>query len=147
MGVYTRFKRDSDGLRKLVELLETTPSVRRKKMIDVGMAEDPDYTERALTLMLTFEDILKLPEMELAELCGTAQPRTIAMAICQQPAEIKDRFIKCCKPPVAAEVRDLMGMNVQLREIGGAQLKMIEVTRSLERKGLLKTKRIPQQSV
>ena len=48
MGVYTRFKRNPDGLRQLVELLESTPSSRRQKMIDVGMQEDPDYTKQAL---------------------------------------------------------------------------------------------------
>jgi flagellar motor switch protein FliG len=147
MGVYTRFKRTSDGFRKLVELLETTPAVRRKKMIDVGMAEDPDYTERALALVLNFEDILNLPEMELAELCGATQPRTLAIAISQQPAETKDRFVKCCKLPVAVELRDYLGMEVKLREVGAAQLKVIEVARSLERKGFLKTKRIPLQAL
>jgi hypothetical protein len=32
---------------------------------------------------------------------------------------------------------------VGLREIGGAQLKLVEVTRKLEKQGLVKTKQIP----
>jgi len=32
---------------------------------------------------------------------------------------------------------------VNLREVGGAQLKLIEISRELERKGYIKTKRIP----
>ncbi len=142
MGVYSRYKQDPEGFRKLVELLETTPTARRQKMIDVGMTEDPEYTERAVKLMMNFQDILELPEPELAEVCATAQPRTIAMAISQLPPETKDRFLRCCKPPVAIGVRDYFGMAPTLSEIGGAQLKMIEVARSLEKRGFVKKKRI-----
>jgi hypothetical protein len=46
LGVYSRFKKSAHGFRKLVELLETTPAARRKKMVEVGMLKDPDYTER-----------------------------------------------------------------------------------------------------
>jgi flagellar motor switch protein FliG len=145
MGVLTRYKKDPDGFRKFVELLETTPSARRQKMIDVSMAEDPEYTESAMKLMFVFQDVLGLPDLELAEVCATAQPRTIAMAISQLNPEVRDRFIKCSKPPVAVEVRDYLSANnaAALRDVGGAQLKMIEVTRSLEKRGLIKTKRIP----
>lgn len=143
MGVYSRFKKSPDGFRQLVELLESTPMSRRQKMIDVGMAEDQDYTRRAMEYILTFEDVLKLPDSELAEVCNTAQGRTLAMAIAQLPKEIQERFVRCCKPPKGAEVRDFLGTPPQLREIGGAQLKLVEVTRSEERKGHVKTKRIP----
>ena len=74
MSVYARFKRTQEGFRSLIELLETTPMSRRQKMIDVGMAEDPVYTEKALSYVLTFEDVIQLPDLELAELiireCG-----------------------------------------------------------------------------
>ncbi len=143
MGVYSRFKKSPDGFRQLVELLESTPMSRRQKMIDVGMAEDADYTRRAMEYILTFEDVLKLPEGELAEVCNAAQGRTLAMAIAQQPKEVQDRFVRCCKPAKGVEVKDFLGSKIELREIGGAQLKLVEVTRSEERKGHVKTKRIP----
>lgn len=143
MGVYTRFKRDPNGFRALVELLESTPMVRRKKMIEVGMAEDPDFTEKALKYVFTFEDILKLPEMELADLMAKAPPRTISYAIKELGPEVRERFLKCCKPPVMAEVKDLFEAKIGPREIGGAQLKMIEYARQLEKVGYIKTKRIP----
>ncbi len=143
MGVYTRFKRNPEGFRALVELLETTPSSRRQKMIDIGMQEDPEYTERAMQFMLTFRDIIELPDMELAELMAKAPARMIAYSLNTAPPEISQRFLKCCKPPVAAEVRDFMSVKIGSREIGGAQLKLVETARELEKLGLLKTKRIP----
>jgi flagellar motor switch protein FliG len=143
MSVYARFKRDHDGFRKLVELLESTPASRRQKMIDVGMEEDADYTTKAMQYILDFQDIIDLPEMELAEVCAKAPPRMIAYAISQLSQDVQDRFLKVCKPKVLGEVRDLMVVQVGLREIGGAQIRVIESARELERAGYVRTKRIP----
>ena len=144
MGVYTRFKREAGGFRKLVELLESSPAVRRKKMIEVGMAEDAEYTRQALAFMLNFEDILGLPDMELAEVIAHApSPRTIAFAIRPLPEDIHRKFIRNSKPTVGAELRDLVTMEVALRDVGAAQLKLIEIARALERKGRVSVKKIP----
>jgi len=144
MGVYTRFKRTPDGFRQLVELIETTPAARRKKMIDVGMQEDPDYTQEALSYMMTFEDILALPDNELAELLSKAAPRTVAFAIKATGDDVKTRFIKCAKAPANGEIKDYLGATCSLSETGGAQFKLIEIARLLEKKGFIKTKHIPE---
>lgn len=143
MGVYSRYKRDSGGFRKLVELLETTPSVRRQKMIDIGMEEDPDYTQQAMEYMMNFHDVLKMEDMELAEIMAKAPPRMIAYAILEQPQDVQERFLRCSKPHVASEVKDYLGVKVTAREIGGAQLKLVSTARELEKAGKIKTKRIP----
>lgn len=147
MSVYARFKRSPDGFRKLVELLETTPVSRRQKMIEVGMAEDAAYTEKALRYVMDFKDIINLPDMELAEVCAKAPPRMIAFAICQLDEDVKQKFLRSCKPKVLAEVRDWIETKVGLREIGGAQLKVIESARELERSGFVRTKKIPLETV
>ena len=81
MSVYSRYKRDPDGFRKLVELLETTPKERRERMIEVGKKEDYDYTEKALSYLMTFKDILEMKDEELAEVLVKAPPRMIAISI------------------------------------------------------------------
>jgi len=145
MGIYSRFKRAQDGFRALVELLESTPITRRQKMIDAGMAEDPAYTEQALKYVLSFEDVIQLPDLELAEVVAAAPPRIMAYAISQTSDEVKNRFLSNAQPRVRAEIKDYLSVQVGLRELGGAQLKIVEVTRQLERRGLIKTKRIPLQ--
>jgi flagellar motor switch protein FliG len=143
MGVYTRFKRNPDGLRQLVELLESTPGSRRQKMIDVGMQEDAEYTQKALSFVMKFEDVTKLPDMELSEVLSETPPRLSGLAIYSASQEVKDRFLAKAKPKVAAEMKEALDTpNVTPAQIGGGQLKMIEVTRKLEKKGLVKTKRI-----
>lgn len=142
MSVYARFKRNPEGLRQLVELLESTPSVRRKKMIDVGMAEDPDYTEKALKLCFSFEDILGLPDGELCEVMAKAPTRSIAYAISSFDQAVKDRFLRCTPPRRMGEVKEYLEEKVGPREIGGGQMKLIESARQCEKAGLIRTKRI-----
>lgn len=143
MGVYSRFKKNPEGFRALVELLETTPASKRERMIEVGMAEDAEYTLKALKHMMTFDDVLNLSESELAELVATAPPKMIGFAIHKSDEETQKRFLRCARPGVIAQIREALEVeNVGLREVGGAQLKVIESARALERKGLVKVKRI-----
>lgn len=143
MSVYSRYKREQSGFRSLVELLESTPVARRQKMIDVGMQEDPVYTQLAMQYMLTFEDVLALPDLELAEVVATAPVRMTAYAICRAAPETKERFLRNSPPQVAGELRDLMDVKAGLSEIGGAQLRLVAVTRQLEKRGLIQMKKIP----
>lgn len=145
MSVYARFKKDPDGFRHIVELLESTPASRRQKMIDVGMQEDADYTKRAIEAMFTFHDVMKLPDMELSEMLATVPGQVTGYAIHAASQEVKDRFISQAQPRVAAEIKEYLEMpSVSLMQIGGAQLRLIEAARKLERQGLIKTKHIPQ---
>lgn len=143
MSVYTRFKRAQGGFRQLIELWETTPIERRKRMIEIGMEEDPAYTQKAMDLVMTFHDVLGLGEMELAELVAITPPRMIAFALGNAEADTRERFVRCAKPAIASEIRDFFNQQIGPREIGGAQLKVVEKLRELERKGIVKVKRIP----
>lgn len=143
MGIYTRYKKAPEGFRQLIELLESTPAIRRQKMIEAGMAEDPEYTEAALKYIFTFEDVLALPDNEMAELVNQVPPRVTAFAVAKLSDEVKERMFKCGSPRMASEIREYLSGNVELRDVGGAQLKMIEGLRKLEKRGMIKTKRIP----
>ncbi len=136
------YKRNPEGLRRLVELLESTPLERRQKMIDAGIKEDKHYTDLALSLMLSFADIVNMPDAELAEVAAISPPRTLAAAIFQQPEDVRKRFFLCSPAKIRGDLKDYMTHEFTLREVGGARLKLVEITRSLERKGLIQTKRI-----
>src|SRR3989338_2224978 len=144
MNVYIRYKRPG-GFRILVELLESTAAAKREKMIHVGMLEDPQFTQKALSLMITFEDILKLNDVELSEVMAKAIPRISAAALWGLPKEVRTRFLQYSPPRVAIEIRDMYSTGIEFgpREVTGARLKMVEVARSLERAGILSLKKIP----
>ena len=143
MSVYSRYKRDPDGLRKLVELLEVTPLWQRNKMIRVGQEEDPDYTARALSLMFTFEDIERLSDAQLAELLSLAPPRLTGCAVSKSPQELQQRFLKNALPNVFGQLKESMMTDVPLKHVGAAQLKVVMAMRQLEKRGMIKLKKIP----
>lgn len=146
MGVYTRYKREQDGFRKLVELLESTPMSKRERMIDVGMEEDPEYTQKALSYCITFEDVVNVSDMELAEITSACPPRMTGLAIAGLSEEIKARVLKNTMPKFVQDIKDAMEEKAHMREVGGAKLKLITVARELERKGHIKLKQIPRVS-
>jgi flagellar motor switch protein FliG len=143
MSVYSRYKRDPEGLRKLVELLETTPLHQRKKMIQVGQAEDPVYTEKAISFVFTFEDVFAFSDIELTELIEICPTRVLGCALSKASKEIQNRFLKCCGPGNFAELKAWMATETTLRQVGAAQLRVVEAIRQLEKRGVVKRKRIP----
>ncbi|MBN23041.1 MAG: hypothetical protein CL678_17280 [Bdellovibrionaceae bacterium] len=143
MGIYSRYKRDPDGFRKLVELLETTPVTRRQKMIDVGMDEDPVYTQKALEFMLTFKDLLEMEETELMEVLAEAPVKMSAISVSKLDEKIKEHFIKCTPVRFVSEFKEYSEIEYSLSEVGGAQLKLVSAARRLEKINKIKTKKIP----
>ncbi len=143
MSVYARYKREPEGFRQLIELLEMTPLVRRQKMIDSGMQEDPEYTQKALEFIMNFNDLVGLPEPEMAELVYATPARYLASAIQMLTQEQKDRFIRCARAAQGGEVKEFMEQPVTPKEVSAAQYKMVELARDLERKGYVSVKRIP----
>ena len=108
------------------------------------MLEDPDYTNLAMSYVITFEDVLHLPDIELDRLLAETPTRITAYAIYSANDEIKNRFLAHSRPRAVAEIREYFGTpNVTPIQIGGGQLKMIEITRKLEKRGIIKTKKVP----
>lgn len=145
MGMYDRYKKDPDGLRRLVELLETTPLTRRQDLIDRGMKEDPGYTKTALSYVLTFQDIVQLPEMELTEVICAMKPKSVAAAISSvSDAAQKTRMLKCVPRHLVVEINNHLDSQLSAAELGNAKKEAIEKTRQLEGKGVLTLKKIPR---
>lgn len=143
MGIYWRYKQNPGGFRNLVELLESTPPSRRQKMVDAGLAEDAGYTMDALKYVMDFNDILSLPDMELAEVVAKAPPQIVAYALRGLTPPNVERFLRCARPAIAAEIKVYLESAPSPRDISGAQMKLITTARELEKRGLVKTKMIP----
>ena len=144
MAIYTRFKKNPDGLRMLVALLESTAPYRREKMIDLGMLEDPEYTERALSYVITFRDILALSDPELTELLSHVPAQVAGTAAHHTDPDIKAKFERCAPGVMRAELHDIFTLEQCTdSHIGVCQLKMIAALRRLEQAGTIRIKKIP----
>ena len=145
MSIYSRYKRDPEGFRKLVELLESTPEIRRVKMIEAGMNEDPTYTQDALKFMLKFDDIIQMPPLEKAEVVHKAPAKSMAYALLNLPKEVQDRFLAQAQGSKGSEIKGHLDDKGSPFEISGARVKIITVARELERLGTIRTKAIPKK--
>lgn len=144
-----RYVATDEGFRKYVELMETTPTGKRQKFLELAKAENPLFTETAVKYLLTFERITKLQEGELAEVLGAEglKPEVIANAIGSvDDPQVKENMIRVVPRKIMAAVQ------LQLRDFpvpkpndaGAARLQLIQTARALERDGKLKSVAIPR---
>jgi len=147
VGVYARFKKEENGLRHLVELLEGSPWERRQKMIEVGMQEDAEYTQKALQYVLSFEDILYFSNSELEEVLLHTTGKVLGCALHKMDAWIQGRFFSVAKPEILAECKEFLeDPSVTSFEVEEGKRKLIAIARNLEKTGRISAKHIPQGS-
>lgn len=143
-----RYLKDEHGLRKYVELLESTPTKKRQTLIEASRAENPAFVAAAEKYLLTFDAITRLPDMEVTEVLGASGLKTtvIAIAIASvEDAAAKERLISLIPRNLApAVVQDLKDNPApKPMDIGGARLQLIKKARELESKGRLESVQIP----
>lgn len=143
MGVYTRYKRPG-GFRALVELLESVSAAKREKMVELGITEDPVFTNKALAYILRFEDLLSLDDVDTAEVVARAPGRILGYALQGLTEEDQRRFLKNAKPKKYSEIRDALDMPIGPTEHSGARLRVVQAAREAERNGRLHIKKIPE---
>jgi len=145
MGVYDRYKRNrGSGFRSIIELVEGAAPDKRKNMIDIGMKEDPVYTNNILRCLMTYEDVLRASDQDLMEILAKANPRFIAYAIQGEIEEVKFRVLKLSPPRVQAEIDGYLGSAIGIAEVSAAKAHFVKVTRELERTKRIKVKVIPE---
>jgi len=146
MSVYQRYKKDSDGFRKIVQLMEVAPTVQREKMLRLGQKEDPEYTKKILQHMMVYEDFFKLPDMELAEVISACYPQALAALMSLMSKEDQERILKNAVPNSLRLLREqleyceLQEKKFSSTEIEMLQLKLIGFMRALERAGKIRVK-------
>ena len=142
--MYDRYKRDPDGFRRLVELLETTPLKRRQELVAAGLKEDADYTNAAMDHILTFQVVMALPQMELTEVLAGLKAKSVAHAILGLPEAERERLLACVQRAKVVEVNSYLDTTPSPIELGQAKKEAIIKARELERSGVLTVKRIPR---
>lgn len=113
-------------------------------MIDVGMKEDPEYTKKAMAYVFSFQDILTLADMELAEVLSKVPGKIVGFALHGLDSELQKKCLGLMKPPGMGEAKEFLDATAGNNEINGARLKVISTARELEKRGLVKAKRIPE---
>jgi flagellar motor switch protein FliG len=143
-----RYLKDENGLRKYVQLMETTPPTKRKTLMDAGRAENSLFVETAEQYIITFEKITRLPEMELTEVLGDTGLKIDAVAaalLSIADTALREKLValipKKTMPFVVKQMQERP--DPKLNEIGQARLAFIQKARELESEGKLKSLQLP----
>jgi flagellar motor switch protein FliG len=144
MSIFARYRKDPDGLRKIVEFWGLLGKDKRQKLIDKGMEDDPEFTKLAESLMMKFEDIKTMDEMVLTEVLSEVPPRHLGYVITALTPELREKFKKCIPPRMMPQVREGMESEPTIQDQNVGAIKIIEAARRLEREGVINVKRIPR---
>jgi flagellar motor switch protein FliG len=134
MSFYTRYKRTSNGVLTLAELWETIPMVKRQKMIDIGMSEDPIYTKQILEQVLTFDEIVNTKDPLLMDILAKAKSSVIANALISCGDKENARFLYLAPNKIKSELKFMMEeTKANISEQNGAKLSLIKIARQLQK--------------
>jgi flagellar motor switch protein FliG len=144
-----RYLKTEDGYRKYVELLESTPSAKRKTLLDSAKTENLLFAETAEKYILTVDRITHLPEMELTEVLGASSltPAAVGVVLCSvEDTALREKLVAGLPRALSAKV--ILGMKEnptpEPSEVGSARLKFIKAARELEKQGKLDSVQIPR---
>lgn len=136
-----RYKKVQDGVMKMVLLLESSPLSKQKKILEVGLKEDPAFMNNVLTDIITWDDVVTLDGLQLGELLFAAKANVIAIALYGQPKELVEKFLKACKQDKMGLVKDGIEYpkSTEPAVINTARMELMKNYRAL-----VVTKKIPQ---
>jgi flagellar motor switch protein FliG len=140
MGVYSRFKKTSNGVLTLAELWESSAASTRKRMIEVGQKEDPEYTRLILNELITFQAILTTKDSLLMDILAEVKPQLIAFAINSADKEQIDRFLRLCLPSSRGDLTLFLEKKYSAIEEICGQLSFIKAARLVQKTKGLKVK-------
>lgn len=144
-----RYIKDDEGFRAYVELMESTPTGKRKTLMDAARRECAPFVDAAEKYLFTFERITNLPGMELTEVLGAAGLKLTHLAIAINSvtdAALREKLIKHVPRNLLAQLSQELEGNPEPKpfDVGGARLNLIKKARELEKAGRLESMAIPR---
>jgi flagellar motor switch protein FliG len=136
-GRHTRALNQTGGVKTAADLLNSLDKALSKSLL-VGLEErNPELGAAIRQKMFTFEDLVLLDPSSLQKILREVETRDLAVALKTASDKLKTALLSCISKRAAETVNEeisFMGP-LKLREIEGAQARIIEVVRRLESEG------------
>lgn len=138
MSMLDRYKKPG-GFVQLLGLVETCGQAKQEKFLDIIGKEDSHWAEAIRTKMLTIDRIYSWNDEQLAEIFGTLQDLTVAVALYAAEDSLKNRINGYFSHGRKRKIDDLFGTNKpSAPEIAATHMKIIESVRKMEQDGFLR---------
>ncbi|MES2964331.1 MAG: FliG C-terminal domain-containing protein [Bdellovibrionota bacterium] len=142
MGMIDRYRK-TGGFVQLVALVETCPPAKQEKFLEIIKAEDPRWSDAVRTKLLSIEKIYAWSNETLAEIFGTLQDLTVAVALHAADETMKGRINSYFTHGRKRKIEDLFGTQMpSQQEIAATHMKIIETVRKMEQDGSIRFEKI-----
>jgi len=125
------------GVKAIVEVLNRVDRTTEKSIIENLEVDSPELAEDIKRLMFVFEDIVMLDDRSLQMVLRDVDSKDLSLALKGTQGEVADKIFRNMSKRAADMLREeieFMGP-VKIRDVEEAQLKVVNVIRSLEDKG------------
>ncbi|MBX3743670.1 MAG: flagellar motor switch protein FliG [Verrucomicrobiae bacterium] len=136
-GRHTRALSQTGGIKTAADLLNSMDKSTSKALL-VGLEErNPDLGAAIRQKMFTFEDLAQLDTAMLQKILREVEMRDLAMALKTASDRVKEALLASISKRAAETVNEEIGFMgpLRLRDIEGAQGRIIDVVRRLESEG------------
>lgn len=125
------------GLETVAELLNNVDRTSGKRILAALESEDPELAAHVRSLMLTFEDLLKLTDQDLRQVLKEIDSATLALALKAASEELKAKIFANISQRAAEMLRDEIEFlgPVRLQAVQEAQNTVTEAVLRLDEMG------------
>ncbi len=125
------------GAKCLAAILNRTNVSMVKEILDKMENLDPETTYEVKRLMFIFDEIININDKDIQKIMREIDRKDLALALKVSEEKLKDKIFKNMSERAADLLREelqYMGM-VKLKEVEGAQARIIDVIKALEEQG------------
>lgn len=145
MGMLDRYRK-TGGFVQLLALIETCGPSKQEKFLEIVRAEDPRWADAVRVKMLDMNRIYSWNDDTLAEIVGTLQDLTVAIAMHAAPEAVKERINKMLTHGRKRKIDDLYGSNnPSPGELAATHTKIIETVRKMAHDGYIRFDKVDPQ--
>lgn len=135
MSTLDRYKK-TGGFVQLLSLLETSAPSKREKFFELIRSESPQWADTLKMKMLDLPRIYTWSDDTLAEIVGTLQDLTLAVAIHAAEDPMKARLLSLLTHSRRRKVEDLVQtQNPSSNEVATTHAKIVETVRKMSNDG------------
>jgi flagellar motor switch protein FliG len=127
----------TSGVKVLADILNVADRSTEKEVLSAISDENPEVANQVKQLLFVFDDILKLDDRAVQRVLREVDTNDLALALKASDDEIKKKILDNVSERAAEMIQEeieYMGPK-RLSEVEAAQLRIIEVIRSLEEAG------------
>mgnify|MGYP002625275947 FL=1 len=125
------------GIPAIVEVLNRVDRTTEKAIVETLEVDDPELAEEIKKLMFVFEDVVLLDDRSMQIVLRQVDTKDLSLAMKATTEEVTNKIFKNMSKRAAEMLKEELSYMgpVKIRDVEEAQMKIVNVIRSLEDKG------------